>query len=238
MKGRSLARLARMDKTELAWRSRAKARTLFDRTAAAVVRPRWNRRDLASRLSRSAASLCKTAESLALQDFDEAHRALSRHFADAPQRFPIARAIRRALVERVVREFPASPSEAAARADRVLSGHYDLLGYRGLRFDGRGRFEWNYDPVHDRRAPDVFWTSVPYLDASCGDHKIIWQLNRHQHWLALGRAYWLTGEAKYRHHCLDELASWLERNPPLLGMNWTSMLELALRSLSWIWAVH
>ena len=238
MKGRSLARLARMDKTELAWRSRAKARTLFDRTAAAVVRPRWNRRDLASRLSRSAESLCKAAESLALQDFDEAHRALSRHFADAPQRFPIARAIRQALVERVVREFPASPSEAAARADRVLSGHYDLLGYRGLRFDGRGRFEWNYDPVHDRRAPDVFWTSVPYLDASCGDHKIIWQLNRHQHWLALGRAYWLTGEAKYRHHCLDELASWLERNPPLLGMNWTSMLELALRSLSWLWALH
>ena len=25
-----------------------------------------------------------------------------------------------------------------------------------------------------------------YLDASCGDHKIIWELNRHQHWLVLG----------------------------------------------------
>ena len=42
----------------------------------------------------------------AVFDFDEAHRALSRHFADAPQRFPIARAIRQALVERVVREGP------------------------------------------------------------------------------------------------------------------------------------
>jgi hypothetical protein len=238
MKRRVLARLTRMDTSELAWRSRAKARTLFDRGLAAIVRPRWNRRDLASRLSRSAEGLCKAAETLALQDFDQAHRELSRHFADAPQRFAIARAIRRRLVERVRREFPSSPSEAAARADRVLSGQYDLLGYRGLRFDGSGRFEWNYDPVHDRRAPDVFWTSVPYLDASCGDHKVIWQLNRHQHWLALGRAYWLTGEAKYRHRCLDELASWLERNPPLIGMNWTSMLELALRSLSWLWALH
>src|SRR5439155_11720169 len=27
-------------------------------------------------------------------------------------------------------------------------------------------------------------------------------------------------------------------NPPLVGINWASMLELALRSLSWIWAVH
>ena len=30
----------------------------------------------------------------------------------------------------------------------------------------------------------------------------------------------------------------MSRNPPLEGVNWASMLELAFRSLSWIWALH
>ena len=42
------------------------------------------------------------------------------------------------------------------------------------------------DPVHARRVPRQFWSTVPYLDPECGDHKIIWELNRHQHWLVLG----------------------------------------------------
>jgi hypothetical protein len=235
MSHRSLARLARMDRSEFAWRAGAAARTLVDRAAAAIARPRWNRVDLASRLSSTARA---AADAVRAGRFDEAHRELSRHFTETPQRFPIARSIRPSVVERVLRDFPASVHESAVRADRVLFGAYDLLGYRGLRFDGSGRFEWNYDPVHDRRAPEVFWTNVSYLDASCGDHKVVWQLNRHQHWLTLGRAHWLTGESKYRDRCLAELASWLERNPPLIGMNWASMLELALRSLSWLWTLH
>ena len=30
----------------------------------------------------------------------------------------------------------------------------------------------------------------------------------------------------------------MDANPPLVGINWASMLELALRSLSWIWALE
>ena len=63
-------------------------------------------------------------------------------------------------------------------------------------------------------------------------------MNRHQHWLALGRAFWLTGERRYRTHALAELASWLEANPPLIGVNWASMLELAFRSISWVWSIN
>ena len=79
---------------------------------------------------------------------------------------------------------------------------------------------------------------MPYLEPACGDHKIIWELNRHQHWLALGRAAWLTGDPRYRARFLAELASWRDANPPLIGVNWASMLELAFRSISWLWAIH
>ena len=229
---RALARLARMDGNELVWRAGGAARTAIDRAAAAIAPPRWDRRDLAPRLA------LPCAERLRAGDADTAHRELSRHFAAAHPRFLIAPSLRQTVVDRVKRDFPHAARQAAARADRVLFGSYDLLGYRGLRFDGSGRFEWNCDPVHDHRAPQLFWSTVSYLDPSIGDHKIIWELNRHQHWIALGRAHWLTGESKYRDRCLAELASWLEANPPLTGINWTSMLELALRTLSWIWALE
>jgi hypothetical protein len=92
--------------------------------------------------------------------------------------------------------------------------------------------------VNRKRAPLVFWSDVPYLAPECGDHKIIWELNRHQHWIALGRAFWLTGDARYRDRFVAELGSWIDRNPPLMGINWASMLELAFRSLSWMWAIQ
>jgi uncharacterized heparinase superfamily protein len=83
-----------------------------------------------------------------------------------------------------------------------------------------------------------FWSRVPYLDPQYGDHKIVWELNRHQHWLALGRAAWLTGEPQYAVAFTSELESWMRANPPLTGINWSSMLEVAFRSVSWIWALH
>jgi hypothetical protein len=52
-------------------------------------------------------------------------------------------------------------------------------------------------PVHHRSAPRVSWAEVPYLDPAIGDHKIIWELNRHQYWLQLARAAWLTRDQRY-----------------------------------------
>ena len=51
----------------------------------------------------------------------------------------------------------------------------------------RGGARLALDPVLGPRAAE-FWSTVPYLDPSSGDHKIIWELNRHQHLLVLGRA--------------------------------------------------
>src|SRR5207244_12217434 len=36
----------------------------------------------------------------------------------------------------------------------------------------------------------------------------------------------------------DQLQSWLQANPPRLGVNWASMLELGFRTMSWTWALH
>ena len=107
-------------------------------------------------------------------------------------------------------------------------------GIQNLRFERRR----DGTLVRARQtAPFVFWADVPYLDPSCGD-PIIWELNRHQHWLVLGRAFWLTGDHRYRNAMIGQLESWLRTNPPRTGINWASMLELGFRSLSWTWALH
>src|SRR6185295_12377543 len=37
---------------------------------------------------------------------------------------------------------------------------------------------------------------------------------------------------------VDQLEDWIRRNPPMRGINWASMLELGLRSISWLWSLH
>jgi len=225
-----------MDRAELRSRGVAAARIALDRSRHAVLPETWRR----TRLLRALAATPELGEiraALAARQWEQAHAALAHHFVTRPRRFAIGRDDRTLLAHWIRHDFPSAPAEAAARADRIVAGDYDLLGYRSLRFSS-ALPDWHRDPVHDRRAPDGFWSTVSYLDPACGDHKIIWELNRHQHWIALGRAYWLTGDQRYRERCIDELYGWLDANPPLCGINWASMLELAFRSLSWLWALH
>jgi hypothetical protein len=239
---RRLAKIARMDAAEIVSRSRAGARIAVDRARAAVMTPVWRRNDLLRTVSGDR-TLSDIRAAAARGRWMDAHVGLARLLASEPQRFVIAPQVRAEVVARVRAQFPGAARDAAVRGGRLLAGEYDLLGYRGLRFvrphDAAARQpDWQYDPIHRRTPPATFWSTVPFLDAECGDHKIIWELNRHQHWLALGRAGWLTGDTRYRDAVVGELASWLDANPPLMGINWASMLELALRSLSWIWAAH
>ena len=259
MPGR-VSRLAQMDRAELSWRAAAAARIAADRLHVRVVAPTWDRRALADLLTPSA-ELSAVRDALAAARWQDAQHALAAHFISAPQRFVIGPAAKRDVADRIRTRFPQSVAQATARADRIVNGEYDLLGYRGLRFGPAASVasrldvggasagavcrsaptvavDWQFDPVLNRRPPFAFWADVPYLDAACGDHKVIWELNRHQHWLALGRAYWLTDDLRYRDRCLAELRSWLDANPPLMGINWASMLELAFRSLSWLWAIN
>jgi hypothetical protein len=208
------------------------ARTAIDGAAFAIRPPRWNRRALTNILAREP-ELAPARQAASRGDWDRAQHVLARHFATSTPRFLVAPLLRRDIVASIRSEFPGSERRASVRADRMVAGDYDLLGYRGLRFEG-----WHDDPVHRATAPRGFWATIDFLDPKTGDHKIIWELNRHQQFLALGQAYWLTGARKYRDRFISDLTSWLAANPPLDGVNYASMLELALRSLSWLWALH
>jgi hypothetical protein len=236
--GRRLLAAARMGLPEIRWRARTQANNALARARSALSAPRWRRDHLLRALDPSAVPT-PLVEALHGQRWVDAHALLSAFICNEPQRFLIAPSIKATLVSDILREFPDAAPEAAAEAARILDGKYDLLGYRSLRFSQSGcELDWHLDPVHQRRMPTAFWSSIDFLDPANGDHKIVWELNRHQHWIALARAYWLTGDVRCRSRFIEELQSWLASNPPLRGGNWASMLELALRALSWTWALN
>ena len=168
-------------------------------------------------------------------EWTAAHRVLLQHFASRTSAFPVDARALGSIAERIRTTYPASAVDARERGMSILAGRYDVLGYRQL--DWGAPPDWHLDPVSGRRAPARYWADIDYLDPVTGDHKVIWELNRHQHWLLLGRAFRLTGEERFRDAFVSQLHDWLTANPPLVGVNWASMLELALRSLSWLWAL-
>lgn len=90
--------------------------------------------------------------------------------------------------------------------------------------------------MHQIETGIPYFRRIPYLDfARVGDHKYIWELNRHQHLVVLAQAYRLTGRAEYLAEAQTQVTHWLTENPPLRGINWTSALEVAFRALSWVW---
>lgn len=132
---------------------------------------------------------------------------------------------------------PKTVSGLIEKAQRLTEGKFDLLGYQNLNL-GEG-FDWHFEPVSGRHLPLKHWKQFDELDAKeTGDKKVVWELNRHQHFFSLGVAYLITRDEEFALTFVNHLESWMEQNPPGLGINWVSSLEVAFRSISWIWALN
>lgn len=143
-----------------------------------------------------------------------------------------------AIISELRRRFPEEEIAIVNRADRICEGFFDLLGYENLCFGGEIP-DWHFDPISQKTSAKVHWSKIEEVNAAeTGDKKIIWELNRQQYFTTLGRAYWLTKNEKYAETFVAHLESWFVENPPKTGVNWLSSLEIAFRSISWIWAFH
>ena len=122
------------------------------------------------------------------------------------------------------------PLASLAAAEKISRHRFDLLGYQDLDFGDP--IDWHFDPVHDKRAPRKPWYEIPFLDFNqIGDHKIIWELNRHQHLVTLA-------QAGFHDEIPAQWTHWQTENPYPIGINWASTLEVAFRALSWLWVRH
>ena len=130
--------------------------------------------------------------------------------------------------------FPEQAAQIVERAERICEHRFDLLGYEAV--DYGAQIDWHCDRVHGKRAPRKPWFRVKYLDfTEVGDSKVTWELNRHQHLVTLAKAFRLSGNEKFSAELFREWEHWQAENPYPMGINWASSLEVAFRSLSWLW---
>lgn len=138
---------------------------------------------------------------------------------------------------------PAALPEEAAWLARLRPRAERAAAHRLSYFELEDRqlgdpIDWNRDHAHDVAAPRGVAAGIDYRDFSVtGDAKHVWEPNRHQHLVVLGRAYRASGELRYASAVVEQLESWFEQCPYPRGMNWRSPLELAIRLINWTWTI-
>jgi len=141
---------------------------------------------------------------------------------------------RRAVCTVLKDRFGHRVQEIIYQAECYRNHRFDLLGFTNL--DYGAEIDWHCDQVHSKRAPRVPFYKIHYLDFDeVGDVKITWELNRHQHFVTLAKAYNLSGDERFCDELSRQWRSWHAENRYPVGVNWTSSLEVAIRTLSWIW---
>ena len=138
------------------------------------------------------------------------------------------------------KEILAQSEEVIKDADEICAHNFDLLGSEKRNVDTQpGKIDWHRDfKSGDRWNPQVFYTDTAIIKGNGSDIKVPWELSRFQHLPTLGKAYWLAGNEKYAREFVDEIEDWIESNPPMYGVNWTTTMGIAIRAVNWIWGYY
>ena len=136
--------------------------------------------------------------------------------------------------EEFKRVFPDIGERITGEAESICRHNFKIFD---LNWNTGEKIDWHKDIITQTRWPLKYWASMDFRNShDSKEVRFIWELNRQQHLLSLGKAYALTGDMKYSLEIKQQIFSWIEANPPYYGINWASSLELSLRLVSWCWA--
>jgi hypothetical protein len=139
-----------------------------------------------------------------------------------------------AIARAIARLDPETRARFTQQSDAAERGIVTLLGYDPLWVGNPPH--WHREALSGKEAPRRHWSRIDHLDtALVGDHKLLWELNRHQYLLATAFCWLLDQEARRFDLIQSHLESWLADNPPRQGVNWVSSLEVAYRAIAWCW---
>ena len=140
------------------------------------------------------------------------------------------------IMETLVEHFPQSKERTVDLAEEFVNHSFHFLG---VNADFDRKIDWHSSITNSRRWPLSFSPSIDYFSPKrVGDIKLAWELNRTQHFVILGKAYWYTGDERYAIEFTEQLLSWIEENPYKIGINWMEGIEVAIRLFSWVWAYY
>ncbi|MBV9227524.1 MAG: hypothetical protein JOY85_26105, partial [Acidobacteriaceae bacterium] len=121
-------------------------------------------------------------------------------------------------------------------ANQLIAHRFPIFGQE---IQTGPKIRWRRDYIHNVESDPAYFRRISYLSFSAvGDHKLVWELNRHQHLVLLAQAFLFTGNRDFLQEIFAQLETWFEQNSFQRGINWASALEVAFRTLSWIWLYH
>ena len=113
----------------------------------------------------------------------------------------------------------------------------DLTLFRYFKVNLGRDINWHSTVINKNSWPVIYFRKINVREsAKIGDLRTTWELNRHLHWLTLGKAYFLTNKIEHFDLFWNQLESWTKTNPYLLGVNWLSAMEVAIRLNHWLTA--
>ena len=115
-------------------------------------------------------------------------------------------------------------------ADGISEGRFSFLSYGDVNLGVPPK--WNLDFLSGAEWTPSTYPGGAYVRHDGSDVKVPYELSRLQFLPVLGKAYRLTGNERYRDTAKQLLTHWIERNPPLAGVNWTIPMEASLRIMS------
>ena len=166
----------------------AAGRRQAGRVAYVARPPQWRRDALARALAADDPSTRPAIARLQRGDWMGAHEALMHHFATRPARFVLHPAVRSQRVRtRPRRIIPGAarrcdPTRRSGGRGTVRSARLQGPDVWQRRASANGSIGTSILCTSGARHT-AYWSRVPYLEPSCGDHKVVWELNRHQSWL-------------------------------------------------------
>ena len=116
------------------------------------------------------------------------------------------------------KHYPQHLSEILDAADAISKNQVNLAGHI---FNYQADINWQQDPVTGLNWPILYRKRMgKYFNATRPvDLILFWKLNRHQNFISLGIAYWLTGDQRYVDSFIDQVQSWIKDNPLEHGNN-------------------
>ena len=135
------------------------------------------------------------------------------------------------------------PGTRIVDAARRLVANGVTVFDRTIPIDPR-RLDWQADPTTGRRL----WADARLDEAAAvaatridgrivTDVKYVWELSRHQFLLPLVLGSQIGGDRAWLALAGTLVDRWIAQNPPGRGVNWSSVLEVGVRAIAWLWTL-
>lgn len=108
---------------------------------------------------------------------------------------------------------------------RLLGGYsyeeYKQDWHAGFQTENEWPLEFSYDLKYKQRD-------------EIGDARTNWELNRHFQFALMARRYLEERDGAVLRELTELFLGWNEQNPFLMGISWTSVMEVAIRDINWM----